>query len=299
MELRHLRYFVALAEELNFTRAAEILRITQPSLSSQIRQLEKEIGATLLRRETRGIKLTDAGRLLYEEARGVLRDIERTKAGVASRERGETGVINLGSSSTIFAHPVVPAILREFKEQFPDVAVVPEESSTSMLLARVRAGAIDVAFIRSPVDPEGLRLELLVSEPIVIVVPEQHPLARAKSAPLSSIAKERIILFPRTIHPWVYDALLAEFVRAGFSARLGQEAPHPASSLPMVAAGFGITVVPESMAHLQVEGVAFVRAEGMELRGEISLAYSRNHRSAAVKNFVSVARRLTGSVDRS
>ena len=292
MELRHLRYFVAVAEDLNFTRAAKRLDITQPSLSSQIRQLEKEMGMPLLRRETRGVELTDAGKLMLEEARAILRDVERAKIGVARRARGETGKINIGSAGGTYFHPLMPAIIREFKMGYPDVVLAPEESNTSLLLARLRAGAIDVAFVRPPFsDMDGLKFEMLVREPILMVLPEEHPLALSKSAPLSALAQELIILFPRAINPAVYDAILAAFVRAGFTPRLGQEAPQVASAIPMVAVGFGVTLVPESMRHVHPDGVVFVPVEGPALAAEICLAYRKTQRSAAVRNFINVARR--------
>jgi len=292
MELRHLRYFVAVADELNFTRAARRLGITQPSLSSQIRQLETEMGTPLLRRETRGVELTEAGKLMFEEARVILAGVERAKTGVARRARGETGRINIGAAGATYFHPLIPAIIREFRKKHPDVVLTPEESNTSLLLARLRAGAIDLAFVRPPFsDTDGLRFEPLVKEPILMVLPAAHPLARSKSAPLSALAKERIILFSRTINPSVYDAILAAFARAGFSPHLAQEAPQVASAIPMVAAGLGVTLVPESMSRLHPEGVVFVAVDGPALPAEICLAYRRNHRSAAVRNFVTVARR--------
>lgn len=292
MELRHLRYFVAVADERNFTRAAQRLGITQPSLSSQIRQLETEVGTPLLRRETRGVELTDAGKLMFEEARVILTQVERAKTGVARRARGETGMINIGSAGATYFHPLIPAIIREFRKEHPDVVLTPEESNTSLLLARLRAGAIDLAFVRPPFsDTHGLRFEPLVKEPILMVVPAAHPLAHSKSAPLSALAQEPIILFTRTINPSVYDAILATFVRAGFSPRLGQEAPQMASAIPMVAAGLGVTLVPECMSRLHPDGVAFVPVKGPALPAEICLAYSRTQRSAAVRNFVTVARR--------
>jgi len=291
MELRHLRYFAAVADELNFTRAAQRLGITQPSLSSQIRQLETEMGTSLLRRETRGVELTDAGKLMFEEARVILAEVERAKMGVGRRARGETGKINIGSAGGTYFHPLIPTIIHEFKKKYPNVALTLEQSNTSLSLARVRAGAIDLAFVRPPFsDTDGLRFEPLVKEPVFIVLPTEHPLSRSKSAPLSALAQERIILFTRTINPPVYDDILAAIARAGFSPNLAQEAPQVASAIPMVAAGFGVTLVPKSMSRLRLDGVVFIPIEGPSLSAEICLAYGRTQRSAAVRNFVTVAR---------
>ena len=250
------------------------------------------MGTPLLRRETRGVELTEPGKLMFEEARVILAGVERAKTGVARRARGETGRINIGAAGATYFHPLIPAIIREFRKKHPDVVLTPEESNTLLLLACLRAGAVDLAFVRPPFsDTNGLRFEPLVKEPILMVLPAAHPLARSKSAPLSALAKERIILFSRTINPSVYDAILAAFARAGFSPHLAQEAPQVASAIPMVAAGLGVTLVPESMSRLHPEGVVFVAVEGPALPAEICLAYRRNQRSAAVRNFVTVARR--------
>jgi len=291
MELRHLRYFVAVADELNFTRAAQRLGITQPSLSSQIRQLETEMGTPLLRRETRGVELTDAGKLMFEEARIILAEVERAKTGVGRRARGETGKINIGSAGATYFHSLIPTIIHEFKKKYPDVVLALEESNTSLSLARVRAGAIDLAFVRPPLsDTDGLMFEPLVKEPVLMVLPAEHPLSRSKSVPLSALAQERIILFTRAINPAVYDDILAAIARAGFSPRLGQEAPQAASAIPMVAAGLGVTLAPKSMSRLQPDGVVFIPIERPSLSAEICLAYRRTQRSAAIRNFVTVAR---------
>lgn len=292
MELRHLRYFIAVADELNFTRAAQHLGISQPALSSQIKQLESELGAPLFRRAARSVELTDSGKLMLEEARIILAEVERAKTGVARRARGETGTINIGSAGATYFHPLIPTIIREFRKEHPGVVLTPEESNTSMLVARLRAGAIDLAFLRPPIsDTDGLKFELLVKEPILMVLPAAHRLARAKSAPLSALAQEPIILFTRAINPPVYDAILAAFARAGFNPHLAQEAPQVPSAIPMVAAGLGVTLVPESMSRLRHDGVVFVPVEGPALPAEICLAYARTQRSVAVKNFVAVARR--------
>src|SRR5258708_898861 len=152
MELRHLRYFVAVAEELNFSRAAERLGISQPPLSLQIRQLEKEMGSPLFRRQARGVALTDAGKLMLEEARGILKQGEGAKTGVRRRAGGETGRIMLGTGGGCFSHPLIPAIIREYGMQSPDFVFFPGATSPPLLAARRRAGQMVVAFPRPPID---------------------------------------------------------------------------------------------------------------------------------------------------
>ncbi len=292
MELRHLRYFVAVAEELNFTRAAERLGINQPPLSLQIRQLEKELGTLLFHRRTRGVEMTDAGKLMLEEARLILKEVETAKAGVQRRARGETGRIEIGSSGGTYFHPLVPAIIRAYRADYPDVVLVPQASGTALLTAQLRAGQIDLAFVRLPiVDGDGLTIEPLVDEPSVMVVPTGHPLGEAASVPLRAFAKEVFVLYPREINPDVYDSAIAAFNRAGFTPKLGQEAPQIESVIPLVAAGLGVSIVPQSMSRILLEGVKYLSIEGDAPWVKICLAYRCDDRKPAVRNFVAVARR--------
>jgi DNA-binding transcriptional LysR family regulator len=298
MELRHLRYFVAVAEELNFTRAAERLGINQPPLSLQIRQLEKEMGTPLFLRKARGVELTNAGKLMQEEARVILREVERAKIGVRRRGRGESGRINIGASGGTYFHPLIPAIIREYGMRYPDVVLFPAASSTPLLVARLRAGQIDVAFLRPPIsDSEGLVLEPLVDEPAVMVLPAGHRLAGMTSAPLSALAEDTFVLFPRQLNPSNYDSIITACIRAGFRPKLGQEAPQIVSTMPMVAAGLGVSIVPQSTARICSDGVVYLSIDGDVPRALISLAHRRDDRSVAVQNFVAVARRATRAAE--
>jgi DNA-binding transcriptional LysR family regulator len=221
MELRHLRYFVAVAEKLNFTLAAKRLGINQPPLSLQIRQLENEMGTPLFVRHGRGVELTNAGTLLLEDARVTLKQVEQAKIGVRRRARGETGRLNIGSSGGTYFHPLVPKIIREYRMHYPNVFLFPQASNTVLLIAQLRAEKIDIAFIRTPIgESEGLALELLDDEPTVVVVPTGHPLSRSTSVPLRALAEETIILqHPRELNPENYDSIISAFKSAGFSPK--------------------------------------------------------------------------------
>jgi len=294
MELRHLRYFVAVAEELHFTRAAERLGIKQPPLSSQIRQLEHEMGAPLFHRLTRGVELTEAGALLLIEARQILDQVEQTKAGVQSRARGETGHIHLGFAGATYFQPLVPAVIRAYREHYPSVVLSPEQSNTPQLVAGLRSGEIDIAFVRPPIsDDEGLAIEPLVEEPMLIVLPASHPRAGDHSMPLEALARETLILFPRAIGPGLYDAVIASCQRAGFSPKLGQEAPQISAIVHMVAAGFGVSIVPQSIKQIHAEGIVFLGIDGDAPRTPISLAYRQDDHSTVVRNFVALVRRIS------
>jgi len=291
MELRHLRYFIAVAEERSFRRAADRLGIKQPPLSLQIRHLEQEMGAPLFHRHTRGVELTEAGKLLLEEARAILQRLARAKSDVVRRGRGESGKLNIGSSGGAYYHPLIPAIIREYRARYPDVELILEDSNTARLLARLRAGAIDLAFVRPPLERDGLATVPLVDEGCAMVLPIGHPLAGRASAPLSAFAKETFILFPRAISPGAYDMIIATCRRAGFEPILGQPAPQVISSIPMVAAGLGVSMVPLSMTQIAADGAFFLPIESDGPRAEVWLAYCRSERSPAVRKFVDVARR--------
>lgn len=293
MELRHLRYFVAVAEELSFTRASERLGISQPPLSAQIRQLEKELGSQLFHRRSRGVELTSAGKLLLEEARVILKQIETTKTSVRRRARAETGRLVLGSAGGTYFHPLIPEIIREYGKRFPDIVLTPQASSTSLLIARLRAGNIDIAFIRPPIgDISDLVLESLVSEESVVVLPKSHKLAELESVPLPALSKEIFVMYPRALNPDNYDSVVAACRAAGFDPSLGQEAPQIISVIPLVAAGLGVSIVPRSTARILSAEVRYVSIEGEAPHAEICLARRRQDTSGAAKNFVIVARRL-------
>ena len=296
MELRHLRYFVAVAEELNFTRAAKRLGINQPPLSLQIQQLEKELGTPLFYRRTRGVELTNPGKLLLEEARVILKQVEQAKTDVKRRARGETGRINIGSAGATYFHPLIPAIIREYRTDYPDVVLFPQASNTSLLIAQLHAGCLDIAIVRPPLgDSEGVALDVLVDEPAVMVVPTGHPLSRSASAPLRAFAKETFVLFPREHNPAVYDLLIAACQSAGFSPILGQQAPQIVSTIPLVAAGLGVAMVPRSMRRILPDAVVYLPIDGAAPRALIALAHRHGDRSPAVQNFAAVARRMARS----
>jgi DNA-binding transcriptional LysR family regulator len=217
MDLRHLRYFVAVAEERHFTRAAERLGIKQPPLSLQIRQLEQELGTPLFRRLTRGLELTEPGTLLLDEARQILEQVERTKANVRNRARGETGHIRAGFAGATYFQPRVPGLIQAYRECYPNVLLSPVQSNTPHLIEAMRNGSVDVAFVRPPLgDGEGLTVHALVEEPMRIVLPSNHPQARERSVSLATLAHETFILFPRTIGPGLHDSIIASCQRAGY-----------------------------------------------------------------------------------
>ena len=304
MELRHLRYFVAVAEERHITRAAERLGIQQPPLSQQIRALERELEVQLLRRLPRGVELTAAGEAFLVEARAVLGRVE--EAGDAARRaaRGETGRVGIGFTSSASFHPLVPRTIRAFRDEHPRVGLSLEESGTGELVEAIRASRIDAAFVRSPIAAApDIAVQSLLTEPMVAVLPAGHRLAAAAEAPpvrLDALAAETFILYRRPLGPGLYDAIIAACQRAGFSPQIGQEAPRMLATLSLVAAGLGVTVVPQSMRRLDAEGVIYrALAPSAELTAPLNLAYRRGEVSVAARRFIAVVRRGAVSARRS
>ena len=299
MDLRHLRYFVAVAEERNFTRAAERLGIKQPPLSLQIRQLEQELETPLFRRLTRGVELTEPGTLLLDEARQILERVERAKASVQDRAHGKTGHIRVGFAGVVYFHPRVPKLLQAYRERYPGVLLSPVvQGHVPDLVKAVHAGSVDVAFVRLPLEyNEAITIYPLVDETMRIVLPSHHPQARKRSVSLAALAQEKLILFPRALGPGLYDAIIASCQRAGFSPILGEEGMQVASIISLVAAGFGISVVPRAVEQIRVDGIVYVPIKGESPRTAISLAVRKDTRSAVIRNFVALARSLARAPD--
>jgi DNA-binding transcriptional LysR family regulator len=294
MELRHLRYFVAVAEEGHVTRAAERLGIQQPPLSQQIRALERELDAQLFRRKPRGVELTPAGRAFLDEARAILARTEEAIAVTRRAAHGESGRIGIGFTSSASFHPFVPRAIRAFREAHPLVALALEENGTVELVAALRSQTIDAAFVRSPIgESADIFIRPLLEEPMVAALPSGHPLSIAsKPLPLAGLAGETFVLYRRPVGPGLHDAIIAACDRAGFSPQIGQEAPRMLSTLSLVAAGLGVTVVPASMSRLEAEGVAYRRLDpAAQLIAPLNLAYRRDEISAAVRRFIGLAQR--------
>ena len=297
MDLRQLRYFVAVAEEGHITRAAERLGMQQPPLSQQIKAIERELDVLLFRRKPRGVELTDAGRVLLDQARSVLERLDHALLLTRRTARGEQGRLCVGIAPTAPFHPFVPQVIRAFRDAYPLVSVSLEEYLSRQAIERLCDEQIDVAFLRAPVaDPQGLIVHLLLEEPMVVAFPSAHELAgrgcRSVPLPLRALAEETFIMFGGNAGPGIADASLAACHRAGFNPRLGQQAPRIASTLGLVSAGLGVALVPASIQRVQVDGVAYRRLlPGERPAAVLNLALRRGDPSAVVRNFFDLVRR--------
>lgn len=293
MELRHLRYFTAVAEELHFTRAAARLGIGQPPLSQQIQQLEREIGTPLFLRLPRGIALTEAGAQFLEDARAILAGADRAVDTARRLGRGERGAITVGFTASAVFHPYLPRAIRAYRDRYPGVRITLTESTSVSLLRSLRAGEVDVAFVRPPyvADPE-FESERVLNEPMLIALPPDHRLVRKRAIPMAALADEDFVLYPRPIGASLYDAIQSACQRAGFTPRVIQEAPQMASIVSLVAAGVGISVVPAAMRHMGAQGIEYRPIKGDAPHALLDMAYRRHDRSAAASNAVELLREL-------
>ncbi len=287
MELRHLRYFLAVAEELNITRAARRLNISQPPLTQQIKALEAELGVALIDRSGYRIRLTDAGRLFALEAGRILEEVRRAAQMARAAASGASGRVRVGFTESASFNPLVTSALRVFRAAYPGVEVSLEEHPSTELAAELREGRIDVAFVRPPLrEGRGLVFDLLEREPLVAALPLGHPLARRRRIALRELARDTFILYPRAVRPGLADEVVSGCVAAGFTPRVGQYAPQLSSTVNLVAASLGISIVPASMRSLQPELVAYLPLEGEPLHALLGIAYRDEERSSAVRNFV-------------
>lgn len=297
MELRHLRYFVTVADELHFTRAAKRLGMEQPPLSQQIRALEAEIGTPLFERKARAVTLTDAGRGFLDDARAILAHVQRATDHARRVARGDLGRIGVGMINSAPFHPFVPRVLREYGQQYPEVALSLDENATPVLAAAVLADQLDVAFVRPLLgDEPDLVSEALFDEEVLIALPQAHRLAAEATLNIGQLKGEAFVLFSRPVGAGLYDDILAACRRAGFSPRIGQEASQVTSIVNLVAAGLGVSLVPASMQQIHSDGVAYRRIVGDAPKARMSLVYRRDDESATVRNMVALAREVASGM---
>jgi DNA-binding transcriptional LysR family regulator len=289
MELRHLRYFLAVAEELNFTRAAARVGIGQPPLSQQIRSLEEELGAPLFNRLPHGVELTTVGRAFLPEARAAREQADRAARAARRASRGETGRLRVGFTGSAAFRKEVPAAIRDFRKTFPDVELLLEEAPTAPLLDRLRDGDVDAAFVRpGPAESHGVNMMDLGDEPMVVALPASHRLARAKAVHVTSLSGEPLVLFPRDAGPGLYDHIADACRRAGFEPTLGPVAPQLTSVANFIATGVGVSIIPESLAQIRLPGVRYRPLTGHPPVARLALATRLDDESVVIRNFVSL-----------
>jgi DNA-binding transcriptional LysR family regulator len=293
MELRHLRYFIAVAEEGNVTRAAARLHISQPPLSQQVKDLEQMLGVTLFERSVQGMVPTAAGSAFLAEARHTLQAADQARQVAVRTAKGETGSLRVGFTSSAAFNPVVASTLRAFRQRWPGVHVKLEETNTTRLIEALHDQTLDAAFLRPAATPlpelEVLRFK---DERMKAVLPSTHPLAGRKRIALHHLAKDPFVLFPRSVGLSLHDAILGACHAAGFEPRLELEVPQLSSVINLVAAGMGVSVVPASLSQVQVQGVCHVDISGPAPLATLGLAVRRGPVSPTVQHLLALARQV-------
>ncbi len=286
IELRTLRQFVAVAEELHFGRAAERLRMTQPPLSQAIQGLERALGAPLFVRHQRSVRLSPAGAALLPEARRLLAAAEALPRLAQAAAAGLSGELRLGFVSSI-AYGPLPGWLRSFRAAHADVVLRLREATLDVQLDAFAAGEIDAGFVlHAPgAAPAGLAAWRALREPLVLALPESHPLAARRSLPFVQVASEPLVIFPRAIAPSLYDAVLGFYREQGVTPRIAQEAIQMQTIVNLVSAGIGVAWVPAALMQLQRPGVVYRPLAGAPLQCETSLVW-REPAPPVVRRFV-------------
>jgi DNA-binding transcriptional LysR family regulator len=297
IELRQLRYFQAVAEELHFGRAAARLAIAQPALSRQVQQLEAQLGTPLLRRSQRRVELLPAGALLLERSRLVLQELARAEADVRRTGAGELGRLALGfiHSST---YGLLPSIVGRFREQFPAIELELHEMPIAVQHTALVRGTIDVGLLRLQQAPAELEVVPLLEDPFRLAVPAAHPLAGRQKVRLKSVADDPFVLFSKAESPLFHDRVAAMCERAGFQPRAVQHATQIHTVVGLVGAGMGLAVVPDSARNLRPANVRFLRLADEAEPVHIALAWRRGQETPAIRSFRRVAEQAAAALPR-
>ncbi len=292
MELRHLRYFVAVATELHFGKAAKLLHISQPPLSMQIRALEDELGVSLFHRTRRQVSMTRAGKAFLQDARQILERAEQAIVTARRAARGEIGELVVGFIS-VADYNLLPPVLREFRRRYPLVTLSLRELTTDAQLAEFFEGRIDVGFLLPPVSEPSTESVAILREPLIAALPERHPLAHSNgSIPLASLSSEPFIMTPRHMGPGLHDDIVSFCHGAGFSPQVIQEAVQMQTVVSLVSAEMGVALIPESLQNLQRTGVVYKQLKEASPLTEIRLAWRAGDDLPALKLFVQLAQEI-------
>jgi DNA-binding transcriptional LysR family regulator len=289
MELRHLRYFIAVAEELHFRRAAERLHMSQPPLSQQIRQLEEEVGATLLLRNQRKVELTAAGAAFLVRAREIMDAVEDAAREARRVQRGEVGRLAVGFVGSAM-YSFVPELLRAFRDQAPDVALRLHEMETTEQLRQLDDGRLDVGFLRAPGRWPGLAFATTLEESVVVALPDVHPLAKRPFLRLADLEGEPLVLLAPAGSPGLRAALAGAIAQLGGEDRIVQEVAEMQTVIGLVAAGAGISLVPESVRALVRHGVTYRPLDGEAPTVNLEMAWRAADGSPVLAAFLEQAR---------
>jgi DNA-binding transcriptional LysR family regulator len=289
IELRHLRYFVAVAEELHFGRAALRLHLAQPPLSQQIRKLEEILGYPLFLRTSRAVKLTSAGEVFLERAKRTLRNVLEDMEEARSVGRGEEGFLRVGFIGSAMLTPL-PAMLGRYRRRYPKVNLQLHESYTSAVVQKLLKGELDAGFLRDSGQVSGLEIEPLFSEPFIAVVPKKHPLAKHKAISAKELRDEPFVFFSPSAGTLAYEKPVSICEEYGFRPRVVQEAPQWLTIMRLIGAGLGVTIAPACVKQVAAQNVACLSLRRATVESDIELAYRTSEDRPIVEAIAMVAR---------
>jgi DNA-binding transcriptional LysR family regulator len=289
MELRHLRYFVAVAEQRHFGRAAERLGIAQPPLSKQLQDLEAELGYPLFDRSRRPVELTAAGEMLLGHARGLFEGLELAVSETRRAGAGHSGHLSIGYPQSL-AYSGLTRILRAFRERSPEVAIEVRELSPGAQVEALKRGDLDVGFVRAPLNEPQLASENIRNEKLVLALPADHRLAIRERVALGAVAKEPFVFFPRARGPGFFDFLMSFCRDSGFTPQIVQQAPQ-IDVLALVAAGFGLSILPDSVRELRRADIVLRPIIGSPTT-ELRLVWRSGEPAPALARFIETVRRV-------
>jgi len=287
IDLRQLRYFLAVSEELNFGRAALRLHISQPPLSRQISQLEEQLGVALFQRGTTGVALTEAGAAFLPEVRRTLAQVEKAIAAARAARGAEGGQFVVGYT-TVFDRSAIPDVFDRLRQRFPDWQVVTRGKHSISLVRDLRNGSMDAAFIGLHTNAQGLKVETILEEPLVVALPASHRLARKRRLSFDDLGSEPMFWFERRLNPGFHDYCQAFFEQIGFKPNIIPEPPDHHILLGLIAEGQGIALIPASLRKVKRHGVVFraLKEEARNLSMGIAVAYSERNQSPVLPHFL-------------
>ncbi|ENO79336.1 LysR family transcriptional regulator [Thauera sp. 27] len=291
MDFRHLRYFIAVAEEENIGRAATRLHISQPPLTRQIQQLEEELGVKLFLRTPRGMELTAAGELFLDEARNIRAVVEQATERTQRAGQGRLGRLDVA----IFGSAIlgeIPRLLLRFRSTYPDVKIVLHTMTKGEQIEALRQRRINVGFNRMVAPLADIAAELVTTEVLLVAVNESHPLARQSSVKFSELAAHPLVLFPTGARPNFVDKVMSLCHEAGFVPEVSQEVGDAVTGVALVASGFGVCLVPESATALALRGVVYLPIEDLPKHGRVDLSclYREGDQSPILQSFLEIVR---------
>lgn len=289
MDIRKMRYFITVAEELNFSRAAERLRMAQPPLSQEIRKLEDELGVQLFRRTKRMVELTSAGKIFLEGARQTLLQVDRTIKETQLADEGKIGHLIIGF---VDSTETVIDILKTFRERFPKIQLILREMTTDQQIKALYEKQIHIGFIRSNQNNEILVSEVCSEEYLILVLHEDHPLVSLPNISIKSLIDEPFILFPRHFGTNFYDLIISYFWEHGVSLNIVQEAIQMQTIVNLVAAGMGISVVPSSVESYKKSGVIYKEIQENTPKINLYAGWRLDEKSVLLENFLTVVREV-------